>query len=135
MFTNNDSTNKAIEDIKKLGMEFTKYGIAVKDTMTMAADAAAMGLVGADLLSQVSAATKLAVLGQVTQAEALQTTISLPVTMRTAPTASASGWSVQNVPSPTITTTINTAVFDAISTVAGNCFYRTTTPTTFSAEL
>jgi hypothetical protein len=77
MFTSNDSTNKAIEDIKKLGMEFTKYGIAVKDTMTMAADAAAMGLVGADLQAQVSAATKLAVLGQVTQAEALQTTISL----------------------------------------------------------
>jgi hypothetical protein len=65
----------------------------------------------------------------------LQTTISLPVTMRTAPTASASGWSVQNVPSPTLTTTINTVVFDAISTVAGNCFYRTTTPTTLSAEL
>lgn len=65
----------------------------------------------------------------------LQTTISLPVTMRTAPTASGSGWSVQNVPSPTITTTTNTAVFDAVSTVAGNCFYRTTTPTTFSAEL
>jgi hypothetical protein len=65
----------------------------------------------------------------------LQTTISLPVTMRTAPTASASGWTVQNVPSPTLTTTINTVVFDAVSTVAGNCFYRTTTPTTFSAEL
>ena len=65
----------------------------------------------------------------------LQTTISLPVTMRTAPTSSSSGWSVQNVPSPTITTTINTAVFDALSTAAGNCFFRTTTPTTFSAEL
>lgn len=65
----------------------------------------------------------------------LQITISLPVTMRTAPTASGSGWTVQNVPSPTITTTINTAVFDAVSTVAGNCFYRTTTPTTFNAEL
>ena len=77
MMTSGDATNKAIEDIKKLGMEFTKYGIAVKDTMTMAADAAAMGLVGADLQSQVAAATRLAVLGQVSQQDALTTTISL----------------------------------------------------------
>ena len=75
--TTGDATNKAIADIKKLGAEFTKYGIAVKDTMTMAADAAAMGLTGAALQQQVIAATKLSVLGQVEQQDALTTTISL----------------------------------------------------------
>jgi TP901 family phage tail tape measure protein len=77
MFTSNADTNKAVEDIKKLGMEFTKYGVAVKDTITMAADAAAMGLTGNNLLQQVSSANKLAVLGQVEQQQALETTISL----------------------------------------------------------
>lgn len=77
MFSTGDATNKALEDIKKLGMEFTKYGVAVKDTINMAADAAAMGLTGSNLTSQVSAATKLSVLGQVEQQQALETTISL----------------------------------------------------------
>ncbi len=77
MTTTGDATNKAIEDIKRLGIEFTKYGIAVKDTMEMASSAAAMGLTGNDLQQQVISATKLAVLGQVEQAQALETTISL----------------------------------------------------------
>jgi TP901 family phage tail tape measure protein len=77
MTTTGDATNKAVADIKKLGMEFTKYGVAVKDTMEMAASAAAMGLTGNDLQQQVISATKLAVLGQVEQAQALETTISL----------------------------------------------------------
>ena len=77
MTTTNDATNKAVEDIKRLGMEFTKYGIAVKDTVEMAASAAAMGLTGNALNQQIIAATRLAVLGQVSQQDALQTTISL----------------------------------------------------------
>ena len=77
MTTTNDATNKAVEDIKRLGKEFTKYGIAVKDTVEMAAKAAAMGLTGNDLNQQVIAATKLSVLGQVEQQQALETTISL----------------------------------------------------------
>jgi len=43
----------------------------------VAADAAAMGLTGTDLQAQVVSATKLAVLGQVEQQQALETTISL----------------------------------------------------------
>ena len=77
MFTDNGATDKAVADIQRLGMEFTKYGVAVKDTMAMASKAAAMGLTGSDLQSQVSAATKLSVLGQVEQQQALETTISL----------------------------------------------------------
>ena len=77
MFTANDATNKAVKDIQALGKEFTKFGIAAVDTMNMAADAAAMGLTGKALTTQVEQATKLAVLGQVSQQDALQTTISL----------------------------------------------------------
>jgi len=77
MTTTSDATNKAVEDIQRLGKEFTKYGIAVKDTVEMAATAAAMGLTGNDLNQQVIAATKLSVLGQVEQQQALETTISL----------------------------------------------------------
>jgi len=77
MTTGGDATNKAIADIQRLGKEFTKYGISVKDTMEMAASAAAMGLTGGALNAQVISATKLAVLGQVEQQQALETTISL----------------------------------------------------------
>ena len=77
MMTGGDATNKAIGEIQRLGKEFTKYGIAVKDTIEMAASAAAMGLTGNDLNAQVIQATRLAVLGQVEQQQALETTISL----------------------------------------------------------
>ena len=77
MTTSGDATNKAVADIQRLGKEFTKYGIAVKDTMEMAANAAAMGLTGDALQAQVVQATRLAVLGQVEQQQALETTISL----------------------------------------------------------
>lgn len=77
MATSVAETDKAVDGIKRLSMEFTKYGIAVKDTMNMAADAAAAGYSGAALTAQVTQATRLAVLGQVDQQQALQTTISL----------------------------------------------------------
>ena len=77
MFTTTEETNKALSDIEKLAKEFTKYGVAVTDTMEMAASAAAMGKQGAELTAQVSEATRLAVLGGVEQQQALDTTISL----------------------------------------------------------
>ena len=70
-------TEAATEQIKNLANEFTKYGIAVEKTIGLAADAAAMGSVGADLVAQVSEATRLATLGGVSQQQALDTTISL----------------------------------------------------------
>ena len=75
--TSMGDTDKAVAEIQLLAKEFTKFGIAAKDTMEMAASAAAMGLTGADLQAQVTNATRLSVLGQVEQQQALGTTISL----------------------------------------------------------
>jgi TP901 family phage tail tape measure protein len=82
--TSAKDTDAMAESIRKLAGEFTKYGLAVSDTMEMASKAAAMGKTGADLLGQVQQASKLAVLGQVEQQQALQTTISLTDTFGTA---------------------------------------------------
>ena len=76
-FTSTGDVQQAVEDIQRLAKEFTKYGIAVKDTVEMASNAAAMGLTGEALQAQVRQATRLSVLGQVEQQQALETTISL----------------------------------------------------------
>ena len=65
------------QSLKDLSVEFTKYGLAVEKTMELAADAAAMGKQGQELLDQVTEATRLAVLGGVEQQQALETTTSL----------------------------------------------------------
>ena len=70
-------TEAMVSQIKQLGDEFTKYGVAASKTMGLAADAAAMGKQGADLVAQVSEANRLAILGGVEQAQALETTISV----------------------------------------------------------
>ena len=77
MFTTTAETERAFRDIELLAKSFTKYGVAVEKTLEMAADAAATGKVGADLMAQVAEATRLAVLGGVEQEKALETTISL----------------------------------------------------------
>jgi TP901 family phage tail tape measure protein len=76
-FTNDAETNAAVENIRKLANEYTKYGVSVTKTMEMAGTAAAAGFQGGALNAQVETATKLAVLGQVEQQQALETTISL----------------------------------------------------------
>jgi TP901 family phage tail tape measure protein len=83
-FTPPSETDQMAEQIKTLGIEYTKYGVAVEKTMGIAADAAAMGVQGAALLAQVSEATRLAVLGGVEQTQALETTISLTSAFGTA---------------------------------------------------
>jgi len=77
LFTTKEETDVMVKNIQLLAKEYTKYGVAVEDTMKMAADAAAMGKMGADLLAQVAQATRLAVLGGVEQSAALETTISV----------------------------------------------------------
>ena len=77
MFTTTEQTNKALADVQALAEGFTKYGVAVSKTMEMASEAAAMGKTGADLTAQVAQATRLAVLGNVEQSQALETTVSL----------------------------------------------------------
>jgi TP901 family phage tail tape measure protein len=76
-FTASGETDKMVQQVQQLAKEFTKYGVAVEKTMEMAADAAAMGLMNADLLAQITQSTRLAVLGGVEQEQALETTISL----------------------------------------------------------
>ncbi|CAB4164351.1 Phage tail tape measure protein [uncultured Caudovirales phage] len=80
MFTTTADATKALKDVQLLANEFTKYGVAVADTMKMAADVAATGKVGADLMAQVTQASKLAVLGNIDQAKSLDTLISLTST-------------------------------------------------------
>jgi TP901 family phage tail tape measure protein len=75
--TTNMETDKMVKEIQLLAQEYTKYGVAVKDSMDMAATAAATGKKGADLLAQVASSARLAVLGGVDQQMALKTTISL----------------------------------------------------------
>ena len=77
MFTTTAETAKALKEVELLAKQFTKYGVAVEKTMQIAADAAATGKMGADLIAQVAEATRLAVLGGVEQEQALETTISL----------------------------------------------------------
>jgi TP901 family phage tail tape measure protein len=77
LFTTQEETDAMVKQIQTLAKEYTKYGVAVEETMKMAADAAAMGKMGADLTAQVAQATRLAVLGGVEQAQALETTISI----------------------------------------------------------
>jgi len=80
MFTTTADTTKALKDVQMLANEFTKYGVAVADTMKMAADVAATGKMGADLMAQVAQASKLAVLGGIDQQKSLDTLISLTST-------------------------------------------------------
>lgn len=82
MFTTPAELNQNLEAVKGLAAEYTKYGIAVKDTIGLAAQAAAAGRQNADLTDAVSQATRLATLGQMDQNAALETTISLQSAFR-----------------------------------------------------
>jgi TP901 family phage tail tape measure protein len=84
MFTTTKETTEALQNVRMLANEFTKYGVAVADTMKMAADVAATGKVGADLITQVAQANKLAVLGGIDQQKSLDTLISLTSTFSVA---------------------------------------------------
>jgi TP901 family phage tail tape measure protein len=77
LFTPKAETQAALDNITELGRQFTKYGIAVSQTVGLAAEAAAAGFQGLDLQRQTTEATRLSVLGQVDSQKALETTISL----------------------------------------------------------
>ncbi len=77
LFTPEAERQQALADIEALGQSFTRYGIAVSQTVSLAADAAAAGFQGLDLQRQVTEATRLQILGQLDQQKALETTISL----------------------------------------------------------
>lgn len=75
--TTAEETDKMVKSLQSLAQEYTKYGVAVADTMDMASQAAAAGKMGAELTAQVANATRLSVLGTVEQGQALETTMSL----------------------------------------------------------
>lgn len=70
-------TDQATQAMKDLAVEYTKYGIAVSDTINLGAKAAATGLQGKELTEATAQATRLATLGQIEQNQALEATISL----------------------------------------------------------
>ena len=76
-FTTPEELNANLLAVQGLAKEYTKYGIAVKDTIGLAAQAAAAGSQGADLIDATTEATRLATLGQMDQNQALETTIAL----------------------------------------------------------
>jgi len=82
LFTTPTELNQNLEAVKGLAAEYTKYGIAAKDTIGLAAQAAAAGRKNADLTDAVAQATRLATLGQMDQNSALETTISLQSAFR-----------------------------------------------------
>jgi len=75
--TNQVETEAALKNIRALADGYTKYGVEVSKTVGLASQAAAAGFKNADLIAQTDAATKLAILGQIEQQQALETTISL----------------------------------------------------------
>ncbi len=66
-----------VEAIKTLGGEYTKYGIAVSETIGIAARAAATGATNESLMAATEQTLRFATLGQIDYNQALDTTISL----------------------------------------------------------
>jgi len=77
LFTAPEETKKAMDAITELGLAYTKYGVAVSDSLNVAAEAAAAGFQGVDLQNQTAASLKLSILGQMELQKALETTIAL----------------------------------------------------------
>ena len=77
IFTTDQEVEKNLEAVRGLSLELTKYGIAARDTFELANVAAQSGARGADLVAQTTEATRLAVLGQMEQQEAIKATITL----------------------------------------------------------
>ena len=77
IFTTDEEVDRALGGIQDLSREFTKYGIAVKDTMALAGVAAQAGLRDEDLMAATTQATRLATLGQMEQTESIKTIISM----------------------------------------------------------
>lgn len=80
--TTAQQTDDMAKSVNKLATEWVKYGVAVSDTIGLAAEAAGAGFKGDALLAQVQQSSKLAVLGQLEQQKAMQATIALQSTFK-----------------------------------------------------
>lgn len=73
-----EETNRMKEAVMGLASEISsKYGVAAKETVGLAADIAATGKEGQDLLNTVEQTNKLAVLGEVDRQEAMKATLAI----------------------------------------------------------
>ena len=77
-----DANGNATEQMKGQILDLAKtyastYGVAAKETAALAADIAATGLEGAELVGAVAQTTRLAVLGEVDRQDAMKTTLAL----------------------------------------------------------
>jgi TP901 family phage tail tape measure protein len=77
LFTTSAETDRALKGVEDLAASYTKYGLAVKDTISLAADLAAAGYQGAKLNEAIIQTNRLATLGNLDQQTAMKTTISL----------------------------------------------------------
>ena len=82
IFTTDFEVEKSLQNVKELASEFTKYGVAVKDTLELAAIGAQAGKTGNELLAATTQATRLAVLGDMDKQDAMRTTIALQSAFR-----------------------------------------------------
>lgn len=77
LFTTEAETARALKGIEDLAKSYTKYNIAVKDTINLAADLAAAGYQGAKLNEAIAQTNRLATLGNIDQQKSMSTIISL----------------------------------------------------------
>lgn len=77
IFTTPDEIERNLKSVQELGLEYTKYGISLKDTMAVASSAAAAGMRNEALTGNVEESLRLATIGQIDYQEALTTTITL----------------------------------------------------------
>ena len=73
-----ESTSRMREQVKQLAFDISRtYGIAAQETAALAADIAATGAEGEQLMESVQQTTRLAVLGEVDRQEAMKATLAL----------------------------------------------------------
>jgi TP901 family phage tail tape measure protein len=82
IFTTDVEVEKNLDAVKELAKEFTKYGIAAKNTMELAALAAQSGKQGVELQQATIQATRLATLGDIERQQAMRATIALQSAFR-----------------------------------------------------
>jgi len=75
--TTTTEINANVDALKALGKEYTKYGIALQETINIGARAAATGAKNEDLTAATEQTLRLATLGQIDYNQALDATISL----------------------------------------------------------
>ena len=78
-----ESTQRMREQVQQLAYDISSaYGIAAKETASLAADIAATGAEGEQLMASIQQTTRLAVLGEVDRQEAMKATLSLQSAFR-----------------------------------------------------